>query len=81
MEIPRGPNGTLTTAGNLLITGHGNYLLAFDAAKGKTLWHAKLDSPLTNGPITYLLAGRQYIIAGVGDTLRAYELNHPVTED
>ena len=71
---PGGPNGILTTAGNLLITGHGNYLIAFDAAKGKTLWHATLESPLTNGPITYLLDGKQYIIAAAGDTLRVFTL-------
>ena len=71
---PGGPNGILTTAGNLLITGHGNYLIAFDAAKGKTLWHTTLESPLTNGPITYLLDGKQYIIAAAGDSLRAYGL-------
>ncbi len=69
---PGGPNGILTTAGNLLFTGHGNYLIAFDAANGKTLWHAAVASPLANGPVTYLLDGLQYVIVGAGDTLQAY---------
>ena len=73
-DPPGGPNGILRTAGDLLITGHGNYLIAFDAAIGKTLWHTPLESPLTNGPITYLLDGKQYIIAAGGDTLRGFTL-------
>ncbi len=74
-RTPNGVYGILTTAGNLLFTGNGNYFIALDAATGKTLWHAGLISPLTNGPISYQLDGRQYVVAGAGDALYAFVLN------
>ena len=70
-----GPAGILTTAGNLLFTGNGNYLIAFDQATGKILWHAGLTSGLSNGPITYLLDGKQFVVAGAGDTLFSFVLS------
>ncbi len=76
-RAPGGPNGILTTAGNLLFTGHGSYLIGFDATTGKTLWHTTMANALTNGPLTYLLDGKQYVIVGAGDTLYAYALHAP----
>jgi acido-empty-quinoprotein group A len=70
-----GPTGILTTAGNLLFTGNGNYFIAFDQATGRTLWHAGLTSGLSNGPITYLLDGKQFVVAGAGDTLFSFVLS------
>ena len=66
-------SGILTTAGKLLITGDpsGN-VIAFDPETGKPLWHAGLTSPVTNGPMTYELDGRQYLVVGAGDTLYAF---------
>jgi alcohol dehydrogenase (cytochrome c) len=70
-----GPVGILTTAGKLLFTGDGaQNFLAFDPAKGGILWHAGLADGLSNGPITYLLDGQQYVIAGAGDSLYAFAL-------
>ena len=61
--------------GMLLFTGDGSgHLLAFDAAKGKILWHAGLADDLSNGPETYLLDGQQYVVAGAGDSLYAFTL-------
>lgn len=74
-RTPTGPAGILTTAGDLLFTGNGNYLIAFDAATGKTLWHAGLTAPLSNGPTTWLLDGKQYVLAAAGDALYAFVLN------
>jgi alcohol dehydrogenase (cytochrome c) len=73
--VAGGPSGILTTAGDLLFTGHGSYLIAFHATTGRTLWHAGLASGLTNGPVTYLLDGRQYVVAGAGDSMYAFVLN------
>ncbi len=73
-RVSTGPAGMLTTAGRLLFTGNGNYLVALDAASGAVLWHAGLVSGLSNGPITYLLDGRQYVLAGAGDSLYAFVL-------
>jgi len=70
-----GPFGVLSTAGNLVFTGNGNYFIAIDATTGRSLWHTGLISPLTNGPITYEMDGKQYVVAGAGDTLYAFVLN------
>jgi acido-empty-quinoprotein group A len=71
-----GGPGILTTAGDLLFSGdfNGN-LIAFNATKGDILWHFPMLHSLSNGPETYLLDGRQYLIAGGGDTLYAFILN------
>jgi acido-empty-quinoprotein group A len=68
--------GILTTAGGLLFTGDYNRnLIAFNAANGEILWHFPMLQSVGNGPETYLLDGRQYLIAGGGDTLYAFTLN------
>jgi alcohol dehydrogenase (cytochrome c) len=66
--------GILTTAGHLLFTGDSGQLVAFDPADGRILWHQRLTAPLSNGPSTYVLDGRQYVIVGAGDTLYALTL-------
>jgi acido-empty-quinoprotein group A len=67
--------GMLTTAGKLLFTGDpsGN-LIAFDPATGQILWHFHLPASVTNGPMTYELDGKQYLLVGAGDTLYAFAL-------
>jgi alcohol dehydrogenase (cytochrome c) len=68
-------SGMLNTAGNLLFSGDptGN-LIAWDPANGSILWHFHCLAPVSNGPITYSLDGRQYIVAGAGDTLYGFAL-------
>ncbi|MBS1858399.1 MAG: acido-empty-quinoprotein group A [Acidobacteria bacterium] len=66
--------GILTTAGDLLFTGDSGELVAFDPANGKPLWRQRLPLPVSNGPATWMLDGRQYLIAGAGDTLYALTL-------
>lgn len=79
-EWPSGNGVThiLTTAGKLLFTANGTNLIAFDPANGKILWHCGLMSGLSAGPITYLLDGKQYLLAAAGDGLYAFTLNRPV---
>ena len=70
-----GPVGLLSTAGGLLFGNDGgNNFVAYDAATGRPLWHAGLGTNTTNGPQTYLLDGRQYIVVGAGDSLYAFAL-------
>ena len=70
-----GAIGMLTTAGKLLFTGDSSdHLIAFDPADGKILWHAGLTGNLSNGPETYMLEGRQYVVVGAGDSLYAFSL-------
>jgi alcohol dehydrogenase (cytochrome c) len=72
-----GPMGLLSTAGKLLFgnDGGGNFV-AYDATNGKPLWHAGLGTNTTNGPQTFLLDGRQFVVVGAGDQLFAFTL-HP----
>jgi acido-empty-quinoprotein group A len=66
--------GILTTAGHLLLVGDAGHLAAFDPRTGKLLWGQRLSQNLSNGPSTWMLDGKQYIIAGAGDTLYALRL-------
>ncbi len=67
--------GILTTAGKLLFTGDGSgNVVAMDPANGKLLWHFNLLTSVSNGPMTYELDGKQYLVVGGGDTLYAFAL-------
>ncbi|HTZ56792.1 MAG TPA: hypothetical protein VMB49_01780, partial [Acidobacteriaceae bacterium] len=68
--------GVLTTGGGLLFSGDyfGNFI-AFNSANGEILWHFSMLHSLGNGPETYTLDGRQYVVAGGGDTLYVFALN------
>jgi alcohol dehydrogenase (cytochrome c) len=70
-----GPMGLLSTAGGLLFgnDGGGNFV-AYDAAVGKPLWRAGLGTNTSNGPETFLLDGKQYVVVGAGDSLFAFAL-------
>ncbi|MEI9977341.1 MAG: TIM barrel protein [Ignavibacteriota bacterium] len=48
-------------------------------ANGKALWHLRLNSMVSNGPSTFLLEGKQYIVVGSGDTL--WHLNWPENKE
>jgi len=67
--------GLLSTAGGLLFGGDANgNLLALDSGNGKTLWHTRVGQNTTNGPISYTLDGRQYVVFGAGDSLYSFAL-------
>ncbi len=69
-------SGLLSTAGNVLFTtGPTNDLVALNATTGDALWHAGLNSSVSNGPITYELDGLQYVVVGAGDTVWTFVLN------
>jgi alcohol dehydrogenase (cytochrome c) len=72
-----GMSGLLSTAGNLLFSGDGSggNFVALNATTGEPLWHAGIRSQVTNGPITYMLDGLQYVVVGAGDTLWAFVMN------
>lgn len=70
-------SGLLSTAGNLLFSGGPSAdLVALNATTGDALWHARLGSSVSNGPITYELDGTQYLIVGAGDSLFAFAMLH-----
>jgi alcohol dehydrogenase (cytochrome c) len=67
----------LTTAGKLLFTSNGQNLIALHPATGKILWHAGLMANPSAGSITYLLDGKQYLLAVAADSLYAFTINQP----
>ena len=68
-------SGLLSTAGKLLFAGDpSRNVIAYDPETGKILWHAGLTAPLSNGAMTYMLEGRQYVVVGAGDSLFAFAL-------
>ncbi len=69
-----GGGGLLTTAGGLLFAGDGaGSLMAMDASNGKPLWNTRIGE-ISNPPQTYLLDGRQYVIAATNDAIWAFVL-------
>ncbi len=68
-------SGILTTAGNLVFTGDsGANLVAYNAKTGAALWHSRLGVSVANGPMTYELDGRQYLVVGAGDQLFGFTM-------
>jgi len=57
----------LATAGGLLFNGGmDRYLRAFDQNDGKVLWQTRLGSQVFGAPVTFSMAGRQYIAVAAG---------------
>jgi hypothetical protein len=46
--------------------------IGYDAATGKILWHADVRAQISNGPETYMLDGKQYVLASAGGYLYAF---------
>ena len=72
-----GPQGILTTAGNLVFAGDagGGNLIAYNAATGKILWHSHIGV-VSNAAETYALDGQQYVLVSTSDDmLYAFKLN------
>jgi alcohol dehydrogenase (cytochrome c) len=69
-----GSAGLLSTAGGLLFSGDGQNLVAYEAKTGKPLWHSRIGAT-GNAPETYMLDGKQYVLATGGDQLFAFVLN------
>jgi outer membrane protein assembly factor BamB len=67
--------GMLATAGGLVFTGDGQgYVFALDARTGKSLWHFQAGGPVAAPPITYSLAGKQYLAVAAGDSILTFTL-------
>jgi len=67
--------GILTTASDLLFTGgREGYFYALDARTGKLLWRASLGGQVVMAPVTYQVAGKQYVSVISGHTLVTFAL-------
>ena len=68
-------SGILTTASNVLFTGaRSGYFQALDARTGELLWKASLGGQIANGPMTYEVAGKQYVAIIAGHSLSTFAL-------
>ncbi len=76
-EGPGGPrSGVLSTGGNLVFAADPqNNFIALNATTGEPLWHANLGQGISNGPITFALDGRQFVVVGAGDLLYSFVMN------
>jgi alcohol dehydrogenase (cytochrome c) len=68
-------SGILTTATDVLFTGgREGYFYALDATSGALLWKATVGGAIFAGPITYSVAGKQYVAVASGNSLFAFAL-------
>ena len=69
-EVPMtgiGNPGTLVTGGNLVFQGRvSGDLVAYDASTGHVLWSYPLGLGISAPPVTYSVAGKQYVALLVG---------------
>ncbi len=61
-------SGVLVTAGGIVLSGHtmDGFLRAHDAETGAELWRDRLPAAGAANPMTYEVAGRQYIVIAAG---------------
>jgi alcohol dehydrogenase (cytochrome c) len=68
-------SGILTTASDLLFTGgREGYFQALDARTGTLLWKTNLGAQIVSGPVTYEVAGKQYVATIAGLSLCVFSL-------
>ncbi|MDA1371731.1 MAG: PQQ-binding-like beta-propeller repeat protein [Proteobacteria bacterium] len=68
--------GVLATAGNLLFYGSTDRVFtAHDIADGNELWRARLNGIPSGAPISFSIAGKQYIGVTTGDRNEVYRLD------
>ena len=67
--------GILTTASDLLFSGgREGYFYALDARNGDLLWKASLGGAVASGPMSYSVAGKQYVAISAGSGLFVFGL-------
>jgi PQQ-dependent dehydrogenase (methanol/ethanol family) len=68
-------SGVLSTAGGLVFFGEtSGGFAAVDAKTGKYLWHFEANQPWKASPMTYTVAGRQYVAIASGANILSFSL-------
>jgi alcohol dehydrogenase (cytochrome c) len=68
-------SGILTTSSDLLFTGsRDGSFYALDAKTGAELWRAAVGGQVVAGPMTYRVAGKQYVAIAAGSTMFVFSL-------
>ena len=57
--------GVAVHADRVFVT-YRNFLFALDKASGRTVWETELPAGATGTPMTYMHAGKQYIVFAIG---------------
>ena len=71
----RSSGGTMTTAGGLLFFGDdAQSFEAVDAQTGKPLWHFNTGQDMSSSPMSYGIAGKQYVAIAAGSDLFSFAL-------
>jgi alcohol dehydrogenase (cytochrome c) len=61
-------SGILTTDSDVLFTGsREGHFHALDSRSGTLLWKASLGGPISSGPMTYMVDGKQYVGVAAGN--------------
>jgi len=61
-------SGVLTTAGGLALDAtYDRVFHVYDSATGKELWHSRLNDISSSSPISFAVAGKQYLALIVGE--------------
>jgi len=67
--------GILTTGSDLLFSGgREGYFYALDARNGELLWKTSVGGAVASGPMSYSVAGKQYVAISAGNSLFVFGL-------
>ena len=66
--------GTFATTTGLVFWGDADFLTALDGLSGEVLWHANVGGQIVAGPMTYSVAGKQYVAVSAGRGLFVFSL-------
>jgi alcohol dehydrogenase (cytochrome c) len=73
--VGRSSAGTMTTAGGLVFFGDtAGSFEAVDARTGKPLWHFNTGQDLSASPMSYAIAGKQYVAIAAGSDIFSFAL-------
>jgi alcohol dehydrogenase (cytochrome c) len=68
--------GALSTAGGVVFAGDSEgYFRAFDTRTGKVLWTSSKGGEVRSSPITYGVAGTQYVAVASGNILNVFAIS------
>ena len=73
-ELTNGSVGLTSTAGGVIFLSNGGGIEAIQATDGRPLWHSEIGA-LSSPPETFLLDGKQHVLATGAAGLYMFELN------